>query len=346
MPEIRIKNIDGKIKFLIANNRVFLQSGSINIFPCSRRGQYGIEGVAKYYDPEARLNTERTNRIHTAINGFTDSFIDSYRPGNTSETGTLVFALAGYHIEVKNFDPVNIASALGESVDKIYAHLSLHGGISLNVKDYFTEILYRQSDADNAKNKNYLDVSYTAQDSSNENITHTDNFFVGISFTADETAQDAGVSPRFLELFNFNTENNAWELAQTSLLPKIGHGETEDSIKIDGSVTVNNSILAKNLTINDLNGKVISPTIEAVRLEATGDTELAKLSAGETELKNLSVSENVSVTGQANLSSATIRDKGQIPALELAQLTDDTYQLRFKFGTELEIKDERPQATK
>ena len=63
------------VTFLPNNDRVFLQSKNINIFPCARRGQYGIVGSAKYYDPEARLNTERTNRIGTAINGFKDKFI-------------------------------------------------------------------------------------------------------------------------------------------------------------------------------------------------------------------------------------------------------------------------------
>ena len=127
------------------HKRAFVQSQNINVFPCSRRGQFGIETVdaegkpikSKVNgDPEARLNTERTNRLRTSINGFTDSFIGSFTKnkdenGNELETGTLIFALAGYRMEVKEFNPANIATALGIDDGIIYAHLSLHDGIPL-----------------------------------------------------------------------------------------------------------------------------------------------------------------------------------------------------------------------
>ena len=43
------------------NGKVFIQSSNINVFPCSRRGQFSEDNFVKHYDPEARLNTERTN---------------------------------------------------------------------------------------------------------------------------------------------------------------------------------------------------------------------------------------------------------------------------------------------
>jgi hypothetical protein len=222
---------------LLNNDRVFLPSNAINVFPCSRRGQSGIEDLdiensATYYDPEARLNTERTNRIHTAVNGFKDSFISSYADG------TLVFVLAGYHIEVKNFDPAAIASVLGADTETLYAHLSLHTNVSLGVTDYFTEMLNRQSDLE--LDKNYLDVSYVDGDRSGD-------FFVGVSFVKEAIDDpDAIIINHNLQLFSYI--NDEWVLVQTSLLPKIEHGEVENSIRI-GSI---NSDLAVKHVVDDV----------------------------------------------------------------------------------------------
>ena len=228
MADFTIESKNG-INFLVNNNRVFLPSRNINVFPCSRRGQSKIEDIPEYYDPEARLNTERTNRIHTAINGF-KGFNDSYSfvINNDFTTGdTLVFVLAGYRIEVKNFNPEDIAEALGlTDANTIYAHLSLHTGISLQVEDYFTDILYRQSNE--STDVNYLDVYY-------EKNSNKDSFFVGVSFTTDET-EDNLVDYTLINynLPLFSKADSTWQLVQTSLLPKIEHDETENSIKISG----------------------------------------------------------------------------------------------------------------
>lgn len=255
--------ISTTIGFLVNlnNNRVFFPSNDINIFPCSRRGQVQGDGAVAQYDPEARLNTERTNRLHTAINGFKDSFII-----NTGfEIGeTLKFVLAGYYIEAKSFDPAKILDAFAEAgintneVDKIYAHLSLHGGISLSTRDYYTEILYRQSDS--AFDKNYLDVSYGDND-----------FFVGVSFTADKDARDTGVTPYVLPLFS--KSDNSWKLVQTSLLPKIEHDTEPDSIKLSGDFTVKHGEQVSFKVTQD--ETVLGPTVMSsliVGEKAEGDT--------------------------------------------------------------------------
>ncbi len=234
---------------LLNNDRVFLPSTDINVFPCSRRGQANIEDIAiensaTYYDPEARLNTERTNRLRTALNGFTDSFIKSYE----AEAKTLVFVLAGYYVEIKNFDPAIIASTLGEGVDKIYAHLRLHDHVSLGVKDYFTEMLYRQSESE--LDSNYLDVTYTINGDKGD-------FFVGVSFTNEPVE---GTATHNLQLFSY--VNDAWKRTPASLLPKIEHGETENSIKVSGDFTAD-TITAKN--------RLNTPVIDTKVIENTAD---------------------------------------------------------------------------
>jgi hypothetical protein len=296
-----IKRI-GEVNFLVTNNpsnqndiRVFLPSKNINVFPCSRRGQYEDEKIPKHYDPEARLNTERTNRIGTAINGFKDSFIanNSFVPGDT-----LTFVLAGYRIAAKGFNPADIATALNLTDEDavIYAHLSIHTGVSLAIDDYETEILYRQSDL--LVKKNYLDVSYP------NNTERVDDFFVGVSFTANEEARDAGATPKHLALFS--TVNGEWQLVQTSLLPKIEHGETEDSIKVSGDFTVNH-----------------------------GDQESFKVSENETTLTNSFTIKRVSDEGEQTSFEITKQGVGTVNVpLHITKATAIDGHASFNGGTE------------
>ena len=225
-----ITKINDDTYLLVENERVFINSRNINIFPCSRRGQYGNGSNPKYYDPEARLNTERTNRLRTAINGFKDNFVVN---NDFKSSDTLVFVLAGYYVEVKNFDPLDIADALGTDITDIYAHLSLHTGISLNVDSYTTEILYRQSSK--VTDKNYLDIYYTDE----KNNAVSDDFFVGVSFTKEETSEAVeGLSLTNHNLKLFSKSKTRYVLEQTSLLPRIEHDETKDSVKILGDLTI------------------------------------------------------------------------------------------------------------
>lgn len=261
------------------NNRVFLSSQSINIFPCSRRGQANIDNKAEFYDPEARLNTERTNRIGTAINGFTDSFIESY------ENNTLVFVLAGYRVEIKDFEPSEIAAALNVNTNKIYAHLSIHDQILVNsvsidksITDYYTELLYRQATSNEIIDTQSLDVKVSVG-----------SVFTGISFVSAVDTDEEGkvVAPadydvsarqllsRNLLLLTKSGENDPWVLEQTSLLPKIAHDEAEDS------VVVEELHVRSNLQVDDdvqVDGDVMLGVIddETGKYSATGGTLTAR----------------------------------------------------------------------
>jgi hypothetical protein len=297
-----IKNLYD-VNYLLNNNRVFIPSKNINIFPCSRRGSINTiteKGNGKTcYDPEARLNTERTNRIRTAINGFTDSFIIN---DNVIASNTLEFVLKGYRIEVKNFEASHIAEALDITGGTIYAHLSLHDSISLNVPDYYTEILYRQSDS--ALDKNYLDVSYAYN-------SYSDDFFVGMSFTSNEYANDTGVTPYFLPLFS-KTGDNDWELIQTSLLPKVEHDVTPDSIKLSGDFTVKHGDQESFKVTKD--ATLLGPTAMSKLIvgELTEGDEFDSVNSGTIKVKGHIETPGLEVTdngnGQANIDTATIKE--------------------------------------
>ena len=307
---------------LIQNNRAFLPSTNINIFPCSRRGQAGIEeaGSASYYDPEARLNTEHTNRLHTAVNGFTDSFIIN---NQFTDGGTLAFVLNGYRVEVNEFSPSSIAAALGVTDnDILYAHLSLHNDISLNVTGYYTKILYRQSTA--ANDKNYLDVSYSYTE---ESTTRKGDFFVGVSFTADKAAQDAGVTPYVLPLFS--KVNGTWQLVQTSLLPKVEHDETENSIKISGDFTVEHT---KDNGTQQVSFKVTED--ETV----LGPTIMSKLAVATSDSVKLDDISNGSITAEADIlakNAITAENRLSVPEVFLANNPDKKVTISAENGLEV-----------
>ena len=286
------------LNYLVNNDRVFLLSQNVNIFPCARRGLYNNSLLAEYYDPEARLNTERTNRISTAINGFTNSFIITE---DFVDTNTFAFVLAGYRIEIKNFNISDIASLLSTGTtpaDKVYAHLSLHTNIELDVAGYFTEILYRQSTA--AKQTNYLDVTY-------ENSgTIKDDFFVGISFTKEPVEDYVGsdtLPSHNLLLFSKGADDS-WQIAQTSLLPKIEHGEYKDSIKVSGNI--------KSYTMS-ATGKITTPKVNVAVI--TSDYDVIDVHKG------LSVAGDIAVHSTLTVTNSTKSAKADIDILEADSAT-------------------------
>jgi hypothetical protein len=344
---------------LINGGRVFLQSRDINVFPCSRRGQAGEDPLAEgspisYYDPEARLNTERTNRLHTAINGFKDSFIITDQ--KEFESGSpLVFVLAGYYLEAKNFNPNNIATALKDEGEGeatvLYAYLRLTASVEIS-SGYSTEILARQSDSEH--DERYLDVSYRDEVGADK----TGDFFMGVSFV--KSLDDSHDSTEFtLPLFKKN--GTSWELVQTSLLPKIDHGETEDSIssiKISGDFTVEHlkdggskqtsfsvtkdktslgSAQIKELTVDNklvvgTDGDAATGTITAKKLVNTPTLDVKTIKNTESGA-SVSIDDSLSVTGEATAKKLIIpsnidengTEKGEVktPQLRVNRITSD-----------------------
>ena len=261
---------------LLESNKVFIPSADINIFPCARRGQ-NSEDPTQQYDPEARLNTERTNRLHTAINGFKDSFIISE---NFTTSATFIFVIAGHRVEIKNFNPALIADVLGNDTKHLYAYIRLQPNISLDIAGYATKILYRQSASPN--DSSYLDVTYTNGDNKKD-------FFTGISFVKDEP--QTGIDENNYYLLLCEKIDDTWELVQTSLLPHIEHGETEDSIKLLGDFTVKH-------------GDQVSFEVTESKT-VLGVTDISKLSAGATDVDSLTVNGTTYLKGTAQIDGET-----------------------------------------
>ena len=275
-----IGGVDIENKYLTYDNRAFLESKNINVFPCSRRGQTSpSSNSVTFYDPEARLNTEHTNRLHTALNGFKSDFIIEYPDLETKYS--LAFVLAGYYVEIAYFNPDEIATNVLGVTDNtsdttLYAHLGLHTGVSLQVdrtKDnpYTTEILYRQ--ATGADASIYLDVRHKDETLAKAEPLESD-FFVGISFVTDENNAaytDNRIISLTLPIAIKKAGTTTWQFMQTSLLPKVDHGTTENSVKV-GELTVDENITAKKDLVVDNNVRIQGSTHIKTGL-VVGDSE-------------------------------------------------------------------------
>ena len=291
------------------DGRVFLKSENINVFPCSRRGQKSQSSPVEVYDPEARLNTERTNRLRTAIKGLKDSFIID----DNFENNKLKFILGGYYIEIKEFDLDAIKEELSTS-NTIYAHLSLHTGITVG-SGYTTEILYRQL-PDDILDTAYLDVKYDNTD-----------FFFGVSFIENTTSikdtitVNNGESTTEVELPSYNlaifrNTGSNWELA------------IEPTTEL-GNTNVTGNISATSITADSL----IVDNIESINV----GTPNAPATTPGNIVAQQSITAEVSIKAPNLYQTVNSSDK-PVPVIDIVEQTDGAWQLQISRATKVEIQ--------
>ena len=230
------------------NGLVFIKSTNIKVFPCGRRRSELVDTDGsnntvsdKYYipfDPEARLNTEANNRKHSGLNGFKSDYIKSW----TSD-GLLSIVLAGYLFQIitdytsdASFGS-NVADKLGISNGSIFVNIRLaevefFAGAA-NVPSANTEILCDQSTS--AEPRECLDLFRVTDGASNDKTKLDSYYFYGLSFSAEKITGDGWVS---LQLLDYESNTASWAIHEAARLPKIDHGDTKNSVKISGSLTV------------------------------------------------------------------------------------------------------------
>lgn len=265
---------------------VFVKSSNIQAFPCGRRRSQEVNaGGDKYYipfDPEARLNTEYNNLRHSSLNGFTQSYI------NKLEQNTLSLVINNYLFNIsldanlvgtgettteENFGSA-IATAVGEAstADKIYANIRiaqvpLYSGFTT----YNTTILRDQTTS--ITPSTVLDLVNQEANSKPELLkTAPENYFyfAGLSFSTEALADIEADSTVFsLQILE---KDGTWKLYQPSLLPKIEHGVTSDSIKV-GTVYADNVLMQ----ISADGGDTRNVTIPSIELVKQGTSDIFKL---------------------------------------------------------------------
>lgn len=239
-------------------NLVFMESTKVNAFPCARRKSILAEDSYIPFDPEAKLNTEANNRKHSGLNGFTQSFINTFDEG----TGELSFVVNGYYFELKlaDFGSTAQLNAFGNEISRlitsknegtevhsIYANIKL-ANTPLFSKSFTTvdKITIPQVDTKILRDQRTTDDPSACLDfyvdSSDDGTKNGSYYFYGLSFSH---VRQSGSGYASLELLK--KVDNAWQLQETSKLPKIEHGEDADSVRVPGSFTAN-SITAQTLT--------------------------------------------------------------------------------------------------
>lgn len=233
---------------------VFIKSKNIKVFPCGRRRSAPIDidnnqdTVSDQrhipFDPEARLNTEANNRKHSGLNGYKQSYLNSWQ-----SDGKLSLVIAGYLFDIdasdyKGTDAINrfgtdIATKLGDGVINIYANIKLadivffQGSDDELIKETSTKILRDQSTS--ITPETCLDLLIPG-----ELKTKVDSYyFSGLSFSEEDLSSS---DEDFISLLLLDKVDGAWAIHNASRLPIIEHGDARDSIVIPGDVEITNNL--------------------------------------------------------------------------------------------------------
>lgn len=272
----------------------FIKSLNVLVYPCGRRrseivdnddnGDGNITEIEQYripFDPEARLNTEANNRRHSSLNGFTQTYLNKWDENEKF----LSLVLSGYLFNIKLDTDYQAVKDFGDKIiaflparankNSIYANILIEETKLFEGFDtYYTEVLRDQSDQlQSGYGLTNLDL-LADEDSAPE----PNNFyFSGLSFSTTPLSGDTsthsvkfatnnGLKQYIISLHVLEKISDTWQIYQPSLLPKIEHGSTEDSIKVK-------TIFAKNL-IQDT-GPV--PSIKVVKNDDKWQLQLSNI---------------------------------------------------------------------
>ena len=307
-------NEDKNLKIKLA----FIKSLNVQAFPCGRRRSTKL-GEAESdpripFDPEARLNTEVNNRKHTGLNGFTQTYLSSWKDGDGANQ--LIVSLAGYLFNIKldstyqsydNFgDEVTNALASDDSeIDSIYINILMEETPLFSATE--RNLIYNTNILGSLRPSNdltALDLPISGKERSQDS---DDYYFSGLAFSAyplteilresykkEEGAFKGEFKTRdsFPFIANENTNNQTnkcavslhllekkegkWKIHEPARLPNIEHGPTSDSIKT-GDIYAEN-LYAGDITPNDTKTTDLSVSNKA----SIKDLEVSNLILAET----------------------------------------------------------------
>lgn len=307
-------------------SRYYVASQHIKAYPCGSR---------TYFDPESRLNTEYNIRRSAALNGFKNSYVQSIHV-KEKKLIDIKFFVNGYYFEINDLPVADLSVFEKENNNKtLYAKVSLADRVLYSL--FMAQVPDMPNNPSNDKTISYdtavltnqvqvetpqLDIIeyLTNQGSSNKFDTYV---FTGLSLStvigkSSSTEQSGNnnivLSHFYLPILQYN--NGTWEVPQTSLLPLIDHGETENSIKVFGDIEA----AGKSF----FNGKGKEKDFSAI------DFDNIKLSGNNIELEGkIAFGEGSEINLQGDVTV-----NGHVPThCCLEQLTDDTNTYRLTFTT-------------
>ena len=279
------------------NGLVFIKSANIKVFPCGRRRSNLIDRDGsdatvndRYYipfDPEARLNTEANNRKHSGLNGFKQNYLNYWR--SAGELSSLSLVLKGYLFDIQltadcgTLDGFGNALAtekyLGKDINSIYVNIKLADVKFFEGTDTIgeaaTEVLRDQVLTGSPATCLDFLIDDIEDIKKSEDVKKSENYyFSGLSFSATPLAEKSGeVGVKSLQLLAKDT--NGWHICNSARLPKIDHGDVDDSISV-GTIKANGDIKAAGNI--DTTGIVVS---KAVRLGTDSYVPIMKVQKNE-----------------------------------------------------------------
>ena len=199
--------------FHTENNRAFIKSSDIKIYPCAYR--------SSEYDLESKLNTEANLR---RIPGLNRSRIIDW---NTSGAFPILkLALDGYYIEINNVYPSDLATY--QYADIVLKELEIlsDGKSSQFTSSTVLSSLVSESGAEVAS----LDVDYSGT-----------SYFTGMCFTS--TPLTGAIS---LKLYDASTSD---KIDHASILPLVYPGKYKGSVLVGSGAEKTDNSMAENQTI-------------------------------------------------------------------------------------------------
>lgn len=283
----------------------FLQSTCVKVFPCGRRrAQIGDTEAYIPFDPEARLNTEANAISHSSLNGFTQNYIKNW--GNN----TFSIVLNGYLFTITSYSTTNsfgetLTTTLKEvdktlNVNRIYANIRIEEtplySAENNLK-YNTYILRDQKDSPDSTASADIDL---LKDNTADPNRHENYYFSGLSFsskpitslystkqgsqTVSYADTEGSSKQRVISLCILEKveDDDTWYIHQPALLPKIEHGDTENSVKLFGDIeTTGNIATTGNInttgTIEAKGIKLGTDSVPSLKLEHNEETGVYQL---------------------------------------------------------------------
>ena len=344
---------------------VFIKSRDVQVFPCGRRRSSDIGPADNSYripfDPEARLNTEANNIKHSSLNGFTQTYLKDF------DDVQLSLSLGGYlfnimleegHNTVKDFAEKLVKNLSASEPTEIYANI-LVSSTQLFSNTYVGKQL--------SYNTNVLSGMVASQDeaaldllaedaASNETIDKY--YFSGLAFSVVPVATLAKDEEYDEEYFKTSDEcvksghkiislrilekaGGEWKIHEPARLPKIEHGDTEDSV-ILGDTTINSILTVKGDAVieNSLETKTleVSERSNLKDLGVSGDALINKATIKEATIEDATITEaEITELTSESVESSSVYQKiktgettrtMQVPIIELVQ-NGDFYQLQI-----------------
>ena len=260
----------------------FIKSTNIQAYPCGRRrselvaidtdndGKLEDDSFYFPFDPEARLNTEANNIKQSGLNGYTHTYLYNW-PLEDSELiqDTIVLVLGGYLFSIKATDAYKSPAAFAteiingdNSASKIFANVLIEETpLFSGFQDYNTSILRNQTATDTGEAT--LDLLHkTTDEPTTKYMSNPENYyFSGLSISSKPLtgiADSASVKKidepdrRMQYVVSLcileKDSNNEWIVNQEALLPRIEHGDIENSIKV-GTLIADDIKLSSGLRV-------------------------------------------------------------------------------------------------